>query len=409
MSTHHLVLVFMAMLLVAILVEPLARKIKLPFSAALVLTGFLMSEAIVAVGVDTGLRWDNFQDIIFYLLIPALVFESASKIRLSDLIDEIIPVLMLAIPLMLVTAGIIATVIYYAIDHPSGFPWIAALITGALLSATDPSSVVSMLKQNHAPDRLGLLLEGESLFNDATVIVLFSILLSMAMAQTGSTGGVENTNWGMAISRFLLIFFGGIATGIVIGGVAWLFARWQNNPIITSVITIISAYMSFLIAEDYFHLSGVMSVLACGIVFGECLRRKEGAGHFVFELWDVIGYITAAMLFLLAGFTINLEMFTSYWLAILFGIFGITVARAFCIFGLLPVTNLFPKTSPISAGHKTIMTFGGIRGAVALALALSIPIELDYWYSVQSIAYGVVLFTLFVQTPLMPLIIRKYA
>ena len=406
MGTPHIVLVFMGMLLVAILVEPLARKIKLPFSAALVLTGFLMSEAIVAAGMDTGLRWDNFQEIIFYLLIPALVFESASKIRLSDLVDELVPVLMLAIPLMLVSAGIIAIVIYYAIDHPSGFPWIAALITGALLSATDPSSVVSMLKQNHAPDRLGLLLEGESLFNDATVIVLFSILLSLAMVSSGS---VESTNWGMAISRFLLIFFGGIATGIVIGGIAWLFARWQNNPIITSVITIISAYMSFLIAEDYFHLSGVMSVLACGIVFGECLRRKEGAGHFVFELWDVIGYITVAMLFLLAGFTINLEMFTSHWLAILFGIIGITIARAFCIFGLLPVTNLLPNAVPISAGHKTIMTFGGIRGAVTLALALSIPIELDYWYSVQSIAYGVVLFTLFFQTPLMPRIIRKYA
>ncbi len=406
MGTPHIVLVFMGMLLVAILVEPLARKIKLPFSAALVLTGFLMSEAIVAAGMDTGLRWDNFQEIIFYLLIPALVFESASKIRLSDLVDELVPVLMLAIPLMLVSAGIIAIVIYYAIDHPSGFPWIAALITGALLSATDPSSVVSMLKQNHAPDRLGLLLEGESLFNDATVIVLFSILLSLAMVSSGS---VESTNWGMAISRFLLIFFGGIATGIVIGGIAWLFARWQNNPIITSVITIISAYMSFLIAEDYFHLSGVMSVLACGIVFGECLRRKEGAGHFVFELWDVIGYITVAMLFLLAGFTINLEMFTSHWLAILFGIIGITIARAFCIFGLLPVTNLLPNAVPISAGHKTIMTFGGIRGAVTLALALSIPIELDYWYSVQSIAYGVVLFTLFFQTPLMPRINRKYA
>jgi len=408
MGTPHVVLVFMAMLLVAILVEPLARKIKLPFSAALVLTGFLMSEAIVAVGMDTGLRWDNFQEIIFYLLIPALVFESASKIELNDLIGELVPVLMLAIPLTLVTTGIIATVTYYAIGHPSGFPWIAALITGALLSATDPSSVVSMLKQNNALDRLGLLLEGESLFNDATVIVLFSILLSLAMAQVGNVGSVENTDWGMAISRFLLVFFGGIVTGVFIGGVAWLFARWQNNPIITSVITIISAYMSFLVAEDFFHLSGVMSVLACGIVFGECLRRKEGSSHIAFELWDVIGYVTVAMLFLLAGFTINLDMFTSHWLAILIGIIGVTMARAFCIFGILPITNLFPKIAPISAGHKTIMTFGGIRGAVTLALALSIPIELDYWYSVQSIAYGVVLFMLFIQTPLMPRVIRKY-
>ena len=251
MGTPHIVLIFMAMLLVAILVEPLARKVKLPFGAALVLTGFLMSEAIVAVGMDTGLRWHNFQDIIFYLLIPVLVFESASKIRWSDLLEELAPILMLAIPLMLISAGIIAVVIFYGVDHPSGFPWIAALITGALLSATDPASVLSMLKQNHAPERLSLLLEGESLFNDATAIVLFGILLSLAMAGSGS---MENTDWGMVVTRFLFVFFGGLATGIVVGGIAWVFARWQNNTVITAVITITSAYMSFLIAEDFFHL-----------------------------------------------------------------------------------------------------------------------------------------------------------
>lgn len=365
-----------------------------------------MSEAIVATGFDTGLRWDNFQDIIFYLLIPVLVFESACKIRLNELVNDLAPILMLAIPLMLISAGIIAAVVYFGVNHPTGFPWMAALITGALLSATDPASVLQLLKQNHAPDRLGLLLEGESLFNDATAIVLFSILLALAMQ---GSHGIVNTDWIMAVTRFLLIFFGGLATGIFIGGIAWLFARWQNNTIITAVITILSAYMSFLIAEDYFHLSGIMSVLACGIVFGECLRRKEGAGYFVFELWEVIAYIAVAMLFLLAGFTINLEMFTTHWIAILFGIVGITVARALCIFGLLPVTKLLPNTRPISTGHKTILTLGGIRGAVTLALALSLPVELDYWYSVQSIAYGVVLFTLFIQTPLISPVIRKYA
>ena len=123
----------------------------------------------------------------------------------------------------------------------------------------------------------------------------------------------------------------------------------------------------------------------------------------------MIGYIAVAMLFLLAGFTINLEMFTTHWLAILFGIIGITVARTMSVFGFLPIINLLPNITPISTGHKTIMIFGGVRGAVTLALALSIPVELGYWYSVQSIAYGVVLFTLFIQTPLMPHIIRKYA
>jgi CPA1 family monovalent cation:H+ antiporter len=417
MSTPNIVLMFMVMLLTAILIEPLARRIKLPFSAALVLAGFGIAQLMVSFGIDTGLRWYNFKEIIFYLLIPVLVFESAFKMQFSNLLKNLFPILVLAVPLMLLSAGIIAAFLYYGINHPQGFPWAAALLTGALLSATDPASVLSMLKQYDAPERLSLLLEGESLFNDATAIVFFSLILSFIIA--GSSTGSEALELSAVSVKFLIIFFGGLATGAVIGGIAWLIARWLNNPVTTGVITIIIAYSSFTIGEDVLHFSGVMSVLACGIIFGEFMRRsksvKDAAGQAINEaagesteksiilLWDLMAYIAVAFLFLLAGVTITLDMFTTHWLAIVIGIVAISVARAISIFGSMSLISNLPL------GHQGILTLGGIRGTVTLALALSLPVELDYWYSVQSIAYGVVLFTLFIQTPLMPVAIRKLA
>ncbi len=407
MEASHAILIFMAMLLVAILVEPLAARIRLPFSAALVLSGFLMSEMIVAAGMDTGLRWYNFQTIIFYVLIPALVFESAFRIRFNALLQDIVSIVMLAVPLMLVSTGIIAIVLFYTINHPAGFPWIAALITGAVLSATDPDPVLSIVKQNRVSERLSLLLEGESMFNDATAIVLFSLLLSVAMSQSGETQ-IATGEWTVVIGRFFLIFLGGVVTGLAVGSLAWIFANWYPHPVKTSVITIVSAYLSYLIAEDVLNLSGVMSVLSCGMVFGEGLCRNEESGTYVFPLWDVIGYITTAVLFLLAGFTINLDMFASHWLAILFGIVAVILARVFCIYGLLPIVDTLPRTGSLSGWHRFFMTIGGVRGTVTLALALSLPVELGYWYSVQSIAYGVVVFNIFIQTPAMSWLIKKH-
>ena len=408
MGTPHIILLFMVMLLVAILIEPLAQRIKLSFSAVLVLTGYFMSEAFVAAGIDTGIRWNNFQDIISYMLIPVLVFEAACQIRLQELIKDLLTILILAIPLMLISAGIIAIVLYYGVNHPTGFPWEAALITGALLSATDPASVSAILKQNQVTARLGLILEGESLFNDAAAIVLFSVVLSMALAMN-SNSPIDHGDWGTAALRFIQLFAGGLLTGLVIGGITWSFAWLFGNPVSKAVITVISAFLAYIIAEDYLHFSGVMSVLACGLVIGECLRRTDQYGNLVLPLWDILGFIAVSTLFLLGGITITSAMFTSHWLAILYGVLAITLARMISIFGLLPVTNWLPARSRWTWNDQVILTAGGTRGAVSLALALSLPIELEYWYSVQSITYGVVLFTLFIQSPLTDVLIRKSA
>lgn len=399
------VLFFMVLLLLAVLAEPLAERIRVPFSAVLVVIGFVGSEVLVAAGFDTGVRWENFHELIFYVFLPALIFDAAFRLDFRSLLKDLIPIVLLAVPFMVLAAAITAVIVYYGIAHPSGFPWIAALITGALLSATDPVSVLALLKTTKAPERLNILLEGESLFNDATAIVLFSILIALVL----SPG--EATSWQGAVGEFLLVCFGGLACGALIGALAYALMAAFRQPVIKGLITVLLAYFAYLIAEVLLQVSGVMAVLAAGLTLGEMKRRRGESREwrFVEDLWEFAGYIANALIFLLAGVTITVVMFTSHWLAMLIGIVAVLIARVVVVFGLLGPMSRLPGMKAIPLSHQVVLTWGGVRGAVTLALALSLPLALDPWFTIQSIAYGVVLFTLFVQSTTIRLVIRKLA
>ena len=165
----------------------------------------------------TGIRADNFQSIVFYVFIPVLVFESAYNIDKQQLKDNLLVVLFLAVIAMLFTCLIVAVLLFYGIGHDTGFPWLAALITGAILAATDPVAVVDKLREMKAPKRISVLLEGESLFNDASAIVLFGLFLSMATA-TDSVASINTIHSLLDVAvSFLSVFFGGALTGMFVG------------------------------------------------------------------------------------------------------------------------------------------------------------------------------------------------
>ncbi len=402
MDIPHVVLMFMVMLLFAVLAAPLARRVYLPFSAILVLGGFIGSELIVSVGLDTGLRWHHFHDLIFFMLLPALIFEAALNLNVHLLLKNLIPILILAIPLMLLSAVITAILLYFGIAHAEGFPLIAALLTGALLSATDPVAVLDLFKKLNAPERLSVLVDGESLFNDATAIVLFGLILSLAQADETSF------SFSSALWQFLKIFFGGLGVGLVIGLSSLLLYKVKCSAVVQGAISLISAYGSFIIAEELFAVSGVMAVLVTGLFIGwERTHDRERYHHFLGELWEFNAYVANAMIFLLMGITITVGMFVNQWLAMLLGIAAVLIARAIGIFGIMPLVSRLPGVEPISTGYQAMMFWGGLRGAIVLALALSLPLELEYWYTIQSIAYGVVIFTLFIQAPTIQLLMKK--
>lgn len=404
MATQHAILILSGLLLLAILIKPLAPRLHIPFSALLVVIGFAASELLVFSGIDTGIRADNFHDLIFFVFLPVLVFESAYTINVRLLLKNLLPILFLAIPIMLLSTFIAAALIYVGIGHPQGFPWIAALLAGALLAATDPVAVVALLRQMGVSERLALLLEGESLFNDATAIVVFAVFLAIA---SGSAGPVSVQD---ASLHFLKVFFGGVLVGAITGLLFNLLLWLSRETVVRALATVISAYLSYITAEAVFHVSGVMAVLVTGLVLGYQGQstRDASSGTFVTELWEFNAFVASMLVFLLMGVTVTLAMFEERWLAMLIGIAGVLVARALGIFTCVPLLNRLTPIESISWPYQVVMFWGGLRGAVTLALALSLPTTLEYWWTIQSIAFGVVLFTLFVQAPSTAPLLRHY-
>ncbi len=402
MIIEQLLLSLVVLLGAAVLLRPLAHWTRLPFSLLLILGGFLGAELLVRQGLDTGVRAGNYHDLVFYLLLPILVFESAHQMDCRELLRNLGVILLLAVPGMICAALITAALVYYGIGHPSGFPWLAALITGALLSATDPVAVINQMRSLGAPKRLEMLLEGESLFNDATAIVLFTIFV--ALAGEGVGGGVEMGESAAAFSFWSgLLDFGrvslmGAACGLGCAALGLACTRWAPGAHEYQLITVVVAFGSFLLAEHW-HVSGIMAVLCAGIVFSlardRIASRTQEESH---SLWEVLGHVAVCLVFLLSGITVSLGMFQDRWLAMLIGIGAVLAARLVVVHAMLALARL-GGAAPFPRGYRPVMVWGGLRGAVTLALALALPTHLPYWWTIQSIAFGVVLFTLVVAAP----------
>ncbi len=387
------------MVLAAMLVEPISARLRLPFSALLVLIGFAASELITGLGFDTGLRHEDFVALVLHVLVPMLVFESAFHMSLRGLLKNLLPVLLLAVPFMLLAAALTGVTLYWGINHP-GFPLMAALLTGTILSATDPVAVVALFQKLHAPQRLSVLLEGESLFNDATAVVVFGLLVGLMLHPSTSLSASQVA---LDFSRH---FVGGVVFGLALGLIAgWLYSRSARLEWI-SIIALLLPPLAYVLAEQQLHVSGIVTVLCAGLMLGEA-HRQSRADAFVSNLWQVIAYAANAIVFLLVGVTMTVGMFTSHWLAMLIGIGAATLARLLNVYVLLRLCLKLPGQAPLGRGYPAVLQWGGLRGAVALALALSLPTEIQGWYSIQSIVYGVVVFTLFVQAPLMAPLVRK--
>jgi CPA1 family monovalent cation:H+ antiporter len=406
MLVEHIILALVLILGLSLIAQPVSQWLSMPFASILVLFGFITSELVVFAGIDTGLRADNFQSIIFYVFIPVLVFASAYNMDKQVLKKNIIVILFLAIIAMLLTCGITAALLFYGIAHETGFPWLAALITGAILAATDPVAVVAQLREMKAPKRISVLLEGESLFNDASAIVLFGLFLSMAVASDLVSSANTLYSISDVIIQFLSIFVGGALTGLAVGLSFGFVQKKVRQVLLKGVMSLVVAYGSYLLAE-HFMVSGVMSTLFAALSFSvlsQSENESPDAGNNY--LWNVLSHVANVSVFLVVGAVITLEMFEQRWLAMLIAILAILVARAISVYGLLAFFALF-KSLKVSLSAQTVMVWGGLRGAVTLALALSLPTSLDYWWTIQSIAFGVVMFSLFVQAPTMKLLAKK--
>ncbi|MGK0442084.1 MAG: CPA1 family monovalent cation:H+ antiporter [Pseudohongiellaceae bacterium] len=369
----------------------LNRTLKIDNSLGCLLAGVAAGWLVPQMGIDTGIRASNLQDLVFYLLLPILIFEATWHINPSDLRRWLKPILLLAIIGVALSTLFSATLIYYGINHPTGFPWAAALICGVILATTDATITTEKLEQQKAPKGLVTLIKGESLFSDATTIVLFSLIIAIA---TRNTGQQELS----VASFFISTFLGGLVLGGIIGLVAAILTLLLASQSTTRIVLLFVALASFYIAQNVFEVSGIMSVMGTAIVARRCLNEKEHPFLLGSDAnWHWLALLFSSVLFVLMGLVITPDMFSHQWLAIIIGIGAALLSRSATIFLCSFASQ--PLSRAINKSWQPILIWGHYRGVVAIALALSLPTSLSYWWTIQSIVFGVVLFNLVVQAP----------
>jgi len=368
--------VIIGLLLIASVVAITARQLRLPYTVGLVLIGLALT-FLTAIDVSIS------PQIILAMLVPPLVFEAAFHIRLQDLRRDFWLIVTLAVPGVILTTLLVGGVVAWG----TGLAVPAALVFGALVSATDPVSVVALFRRLGVPRRLQLLLEGESLFNDGTAIVMFSIMLGIA-----SAGEFDLV---LSLRDFIRIAGGGVLIGIALGMLISQFINRIDDPLVETTLTTVLAFGSYLIAESL-GVSGVLAVVAAGIVNGnlESTGMSATTRVVVFNFWEYAAFLANSLVFLLIGLTTDVHIMISNWQAIIWAVIAAIIARGVSIYGF----SLFSREIPPKWKH--VLFWGGMRGAIALALALSLPESGPLAAErgrLQAMAFGLVLFSLLVQ------------
>ena len=382
-ATIHVVELFVLLIAAATGVALLTRRSGLPYSVALVVLGLL----IAAIGPTIDLVVTP--QLVLLALVPGLVFEAAYRLDVTELRRTFFGVAILAIPGVLVSAGVVALVLTATGLEPS-----LAFIVGAIVSATDPVSVIATFRSLGAPAGLRTLVEAESLFNDGTAVVVFSIAVAAA------TSSVAPTH---AVAWFISTIVVSVGLGLVAGAVAARVMVFAEDHLIELAISVVLAYGTY-IAADRLGQSGIIATVVSGIVLGT-YGRRVGVRASTFEAldqtWEFVAFLLTAFVFLLIGLAISIATLVDSAGAIAVGVIGILAGRAIVVYLILGggsrVVRAVGRGPALPTAWLHVLFWAGLRGAIAVGLALSLPEDLAQRSYLQTIVFGITLFTLLVQ------------
>ncbi len=367
------------LLLIAAIVAMLTRRLRLPYSVGLVAAGIILAFLPFAPKINLT------KDLIFTVLLPPLLFEAVFYIHWDQLRRDFSVIVVLATIGVLLSASVTAAGMHY-LAH---WQWLTALVFGVLIAATDPVSVISTFKEAKAHGRLLVLIEAESLLNDGTAAVAFGIVVALASGQQLTS---------LEITGMLLkTIGGGILCGAGVSLGALLLAGRTDDHLVEITLTAVAAYGSFLLA-DHFGLSGVLATITAGLVMSNCKslsKISERGTEAVQTFWEFAAFVSNSLIFLLIGMREAHQNFTATWLAAVIAIGLVTLGRAVAIY---PCCFAFSRSSlRVTMKHQHVLFWGGLRGAVALALALGLPPEVPHREEIIAISFAVVAFSVFVQ------------
>ena len=399
MEVAALDIAIIVLLLIISAVGIATRYFRMPYPIALLITGTVLGLLIrgpLPFLSDLALQEIPFTPhLILVLFLPALLFEATLHIEVTTLRKTLLPIGLLAVPGVALTAGIVGALVHWGV----GIEWPTALLFGAIVAATDPIAVLAIFKRLGAPHDLEVLVEGESLFNDGTAVVLSRILLGVVLAGTfDPLQGLLN---------FILVVGGGVLIGVFAGMLVSRLTARIDDHLIEITLTTILTYGTFAAAEAL-HISGVIAVVAAGLVLGN-LGARHGMSPTtrlaLMNFWGYVAFLLNSAIFLLIGLQVDpLQLIAVLW-PILIAIGAVLLARAVVVYGLGLVVLPLPPVLPRRWLHT--LFWAGLRGAVSLAVVLSLPIDLPMRPLLLNLTFGVVLFTLLVQGLTMEPLLRR--
>lgn len=392
----HAEIAFIILFCVATTVALVARRFQVPYTVALVIAGLGIGELGLLEAPHLT------KELLFAVFLPGLLFEAAFHVDYAAFRRNSRTILSLAVPgvvAAIALTGVLTTLVVQGLALDPTFSIGFGLVFGAIIAATDPIAVTALFRTMHVPHRLSLLVEGESLLNDGTAIVLFTLVLSFVLG--------EQLTGGALLASFLRITVGGALVGVVIGAAVSRVTMSVDEPMIEITLTVIAAYGSFVAAEQY-HLSGVIATVAAGMVCGNYGRRhgmSPTTRLSVEAFWTYLAFALNSIVFLLIGFDVSLAALGGYWREILVASVAVIAAR----FGVVTaVTTALRGTSEgVSRDWSTVLAWGGIRGALSIVLALGLPRDLPHRDQLVTMTVGVVLTSILVQGLTMAPLLRR--
>jgi CPA1 family monovalent cation:H+ antiporter len=385
-STETLIIVI---LLVVSLVATLVRRLRIPYIVALVLVGLLLT-------IRSPFKIELTPELILSLFVPPLVFEAAFHLNFNELRRNLPTILAFAIPGVIITTFIVGGLMMVTMHLSLQL----ALLFGSLIAATDPLAVIATFRKLGVPGRLTVIVEGESLLNDGTAIVIFNLMLAVVL-----TGKFDLAS---SLIDFIRVAVGGTVIGFILGWIVSALIERIDDYLIEMTLTTVLAFGSYLLAEQL-HLSGVLAVLAAGLINGNLSSRGMSPTTRIVlsNFWEYIAFLANSVVFLLIGMQINIQNLASFWINILIAILVVFIARVIVIYSFSWLVNRFTIESiPFKWQH--ILAWSGLRGAIGLALALSLPASMSSDREILRVmVFGVVLFTLLVQSTTMRSLIRR--
>jgi CPA1 family monovalent cation:H+ antiporter len=385
------------LLIAASIIAIVAERARIPYTAALVLGGVLLSlvppHSLSALGLGQRPDWLTPQ-VILILFLPALVFEGSVKLRIHDLWRDWAPLLMLASVGVLLATLVTGYLVYWTV----GLPLLMALLFGAIIAATDPISVLALFRNLRTDHRLSSIIEIESLFNDGTAAVLFQIVLTAIVA--------DQFSWLSGVGHFLGQVLGGAVIGILCGYIGSRITERIDSPHVEITLTTIVAYGSYLLAYSS-HLSGIIATACAGITIGNLRRNgmSPDTREAMQAFWEYVAFVMNSLVFLLIGLEVHINVLARSWRPVLWAILAVLIGRAVSVYLLVPVSNRFAEKIPRRWQH--VIFWGGLRGALALALALSLDPHFPNRQRVLDLTFGVVIFSILVQALTLDPLLRR--